>query len=103
MSIDYSAEYGIGYRVVAGPGIDEGLTEWDLEEYLYGLEGAGFSVFTTGCCLSGVYEGTYLVKDEPFEAGVDLTLCKILLDQEIDRLGLEVEGEFGLVGGLYIY
>ena len=104
MSIDYRANYGIGYKVCEGEGIaDTEALEDGLEEYIYCEAGDGFEGFSVGSAFTGVVDGDYLTIKDPLKNGLDLSEAKESLDKEIDRLGLETCGDFGIVGGLYIY
>ena len=103
MGIDYSANYGIGYEVSASEDIDEtDEMEDGLSEYLYCEREEGFDSFEIGSAYTGEIDGVYLIIKEPFKDGLDLTAAKERLDQEVKRLKLETDSEFGVVGGLYI-
>lgn len=104
MGVDYRASYGIGYKVHESEEIAETEELEDgLEEYLDCEAGGKFECFSTGNAFQGVVTGTYLTIRDPFKEGLDLTSAKKKLDEEVKRLKLETEGEFGSVGGLYIY
>lgn len=103
MGVEYNANYGIGYKVYESDVLtEEGWLEYGLSEYIETEEGEGFESFQVENAWTGNQDGVYLVLTDPFSYGLDLTKCKELLDSEVRRLQLEVEGEFGLVGGLYI-
>lgn len=103
MSVDYRANYGVGYKVTEG----DDLTEEDLEdgfnEYLECEIGEGFNNFEVGSGYSGNITGRFIVIREPLADGLDLTGAKERLDKEIERLKLDVEGGFGIVGGMYTF
>lgn len=98
MSVDYNANYGIGYEVEAIEEIKEGLTEY-LENEL----SLDFECFEVGSAWTGTIEGVYVTIVEPFKNGLNLTEAKELLDKELSRLKLKSCGEFNEVGGLYVY
>ena len=108
MGIDYRASSGIGYAVDESEELnnDEEMEEEledGLEEYIDYNCGEDFDCFGTGNGYSGDVTGIYLIIKEPFKDGLDLTAAKEKLDEEVKRLRLGAEGEFGVVGGLYIY
>ena len=104
MGIDYSANYGVGYEVEEGESIaDTEELEDGLIEYLYcEADSERFESFETGNAYSGEIDGVYLSIKTPFKDGLDLTSAKAELDKEVERLGLDVVGEFGEIGGLYV-
>lgn len=104
MSVDYRASYGIGYEVCETKEI-EGIEEMEdgLNEYLECEAGEGFYCFETGSAYSGEIDGVFLGIKDPFKDGLDLTAAKEKLDKEVERLGLGTEGDFGTIGGLYVY
>ena len=104
MSVDYCAYYGIGYKVSETDEItDTEDLEDGLEEYIDNECGEGFGCFVSGSAYSGVYDGIYLVIQNPFKDGLDLTAAKERLDKEVARLKLDSDGEFDVVGGLLVY
>lgn len=104
MSVNYDANYGIGYKVCESDMIS-GTAELEdgLHEYLCDKVGDGFEYFKVGDCYSGEMDGVFITIKEPFKNGLDLTQSKQMLDDEIKRLKLETDGEFNEVGGLYIW
>lgn len=103
MSVDYRASYGIGYKICKSEYIETEDLEDGLEEYIDCECGEGFECFVTGSAYSGDITGTYFGIKEPFKDGLDLTAAKEALDKEVERLKLETESEFGLIGGLYVF
>jgi len=103
MSIDYDANYGIGYGVYASEEIadtealDSGLGNY-IDEEIRG----GFEWFEAGNTYIGSIDGVFLTVTDPFKNGLDLTSVKAQLDAEIERLKLETSSEFGAVGGMYV-
>tara|TARA_R110000764_G_scaffold236092_1_gene330980 strand:- start:438 stop:752 length:315 start_codon:yes stop_codon:yes gene_type:complete len=103
MSVDYNSNYGIGYKACESEEIsDEEELEDGLIDYLYNEAGDNFDSFEVGSAWSGDIDGTYLIIKDPIKNGLDLTEAKTEIDAEIKRLKLDVESEFGVVGGLYI-
>jgi hypothetical protein len=104
MSVDYEANYGIGYKVCETEEIKE-IEEMEdgLNEYLECEAGEGFYCFETGNAYSGESDGVFLGIRDPFKDGLDLTSAKERLDKEVKRLKLDIDGDFGTIGGLYIY
>ena len=105
MGIDYSADFGIGYEVTEGDEIaDTEEMEDGIAEYLsYAELSDGFSYFETNDGYDTPTDGVYLVIDDPLKDGLDLTKAKERLDKELARLKLDPVGEFGPVGGMYVY
>lgn len=103
MSADYSANYGIGYKVCASEHLED-IDEMEdgLNEYIDGECEEEFESFEVGSAYTGEIDGVYLAIKFPFIDGLDLTAAKERTDKEVERLHLETEGEFGMVGGLYI-
>ena len=102
MSIDYNASFGIGYKVsVSGDIADSKELEDGLSEYLDGECGEEFDSFEVGSAYTGDIDFTCLtIKISDLE-GIDLSKAKSKLDEEVERLHLDVESEFGLFGGVY--
>ena len=105
MSVDHDANYGIGYQVVANEDLDDTEDLEDgLDEYIRENMGDGFEVFESG---AGSYTGddndVYIAISNPFKNTLDLSKAKQNLDNEVARLNLEPQGEFGLVGGLLVW
>ncbi len=104
MGVDYDANYGIGYKVTEGDGIDEDELEDGLIEYISENLGDDFEYFEVG---SGSYSGEtddcYIAIKRPFKDGLDLTDKKKDLDDELKRMKLEPIGEFNEVGGLNMW
>lgn len=103
MSIDYNSNFGIGYKVSANEEIFESeQLEDGLNDYLWNEAGDNFDQFEEGNAMCGDVDATYLIIKNPMKNGLDLTEVKAELDEEIKRLKLDVESEFGPVGGLYV-
>ena len=100
MSVDYAVNSGIGFEVVAGERVNVGQS---LEEYIYEEVLDGFSYFQEGNAYTGRVDCIFLVIDNPFKYGLDLTKVKGLLEEEVERLGLDIVGTLDVHGGLYIY
>ena len=103
MSVDYIAEYGIGYKVDAREGLTREQLKEGFEEYLSEAAGVRFGVFAVGSAYDDDDDEVFLVCKSPFKYGLDLSKAKADLDSEIVRLELDTENEFGLVGGLYVW
>lgn len=101
-----TAYYGIGYKVVESDEIPEEKLEDGLLEYLAEELGEDFEYFEVGSCQ---YTDTcepndvYIVLKKPFNRGLDLTKNKDKLDEELKRLKLLPDSEFGDVGGLLVW
>ncbi|MAE22031.1 MAG: hypothetical protein CMK92_06320 [Pseudomonas sp.] len=76
MSVDYEANYGLGFEVCATDDVCESDLEDGLNEYIYERISNGYDVFEVGSYYSGRIDGTYIVINEPFKNGLDLTLEK---------------------------
>ena len=104
MSVDYSANFGIGYKVCESDYLLESEELEDgLLEYLEGELGDEFECFETENAWSGDRDGVFVKIIDPFINGVNLTLVKEQLDCEMKRLKLDTCGSFGAVGGLNVY
>lgn len=107
MSIDYRAEYGIGYEVIESDDLledeNEDLLEDGLNEYIEMEAEVGFTSFETNQGYDTECDAVYLIVDNPLGKGLNLEQVKKELDEEVKRLRLEVVGDFGLVGGMYVY
>tara|TARA_R110000744_G_scaffold246942_1_gene363444 strand:+ start:12562 stop:12876 length:315 start_codon:yes stop_codon:yes gene_type:complete len=104
MSVDYKASFSIGYKVSASEDIAESEDlEYGLIDYLDCECGEEFDSFEAGCAFSGDIDFTCLIVRTPSIEGLDLSEVKSKLDAEVNRLGLDIESEFGLFGGVYCY
>mgnify|MGYP003630812987 CR=1 FL=1 len=104
MDIDYNANFGIGYKVSASEDIAESEELEDgLRDYLDCECGEEFDSFEVGNAWSGDIDFTCLIILTQNIEGLDLSEAKAKLDEEVERLGLDVESEFGLFGGVYCY
>lgn len=97
MSIEYSADFGIGYEIL------ETAEHEDLLDFIDCETGEEFECFEPGNSFTGEMDGVFLVIKEPFSKGANLTWAKDALDAEVKRLDLETCGDFGEVGGLSVY
>lgn len=102
MIIDFSSEYGVGYAVTESEEITEEDLEGGLAGYIHRNMGNNFESFKEVNAMIDDADATYLVIKNPFKNGLDLTEVKEELDNEIKRMNLQVDSEFGVVGGLYI-
>jgi hypothetical protein len=107
MGVDYTAKFGIGYKIKVAKEVVEDKYDGDTHEYLHDIIDNfvdGVTYFETG---SEVYGGDenewHLVVEEPFADGLDLTHIKACLDDIIESSDLERDSDFGVVGGLLIY
>jgi hypothetical protein len=104
MGVDYTANYGIGYKVIESDEIPEEELEDGLSEYLYKELGEDFECFEVGSeCYTGETNDVYIVLTKAFNSGLDLAKNKAKLDEELDRLKLLPDSEFGDVGGLLVW
>lgn len=109
MSVDYTANFGIGYKIKK---VSEDKLEkygGDFSEYLTDLLKnfvKGVTYFETGWSRyesSNESEEWFLTVEEPFVDGLDLTHIKACLDDIIDSTDLERDSDFGVVGGLLVW
>lgn len=101
MSIDYSANFGVGYKV-ALPSSTEAPHEF-MENALNSVETHKIGWFDTGNYYLPDNNEYFVVLIEPFKDGMEAFVRRALALKEIlQRCGLEVVGEFDVVGGLYI-
>ena len=109
MGIDVSFSYGIGYEVdfgetdVDGDPYEEETLDEGIHEYVYEVIGEGFATFGENDGYDTPITSAYIIKENPLDNGLDLTETKLLVEEEIKRLGLEPIGEFGVVGGMVTY
>lgn len=99
MGVYYTSIFGIGYKIA------EKVFEDDtcMDEYLDDMCNDKFKYFQTG---EGDYTGEsnewYVVLKNPFEKTLDLTDQKNELYNFLTDNGIEIIGDFGLKGGLYV-
>ncbi len=100
MGVDYSANFGIGYKVNVTTNNDETPLG-----YLECLIMPGLKFFETGQERYGGKAGQfYIVLAEPFKNGLDLSEPKKLIDKFIeDDPNLEKASTFGMVGGILVW
>ena len=104
MNIKNSAGFGVGYKIKTSeyPRSDYS----NFGEYITKI----LENFPNGISLFGVSSGLYgkndcnwyLIADNPFEIGLDLTHIKVCLDDIIDSSNLERDSEFGVIED-YVY
>jgi hypothetical protein len=102
MSVDYDANYGIGYQVDAEESLLEAF-DGPLIEYIDSELGSDFISFEVGSYMTGDITGTYVAIKDPFSDGLDLSSKKEKLDAELKRLNVQATGDFGQHGGLLIW
>ena len=101
MGVDYRAVFGLGYRIKVGGDIDErqnilDVLDEDLDSKLY-------RQFETGCLLEDQEIETFVVLRNPFRTGLSELIVKSnLLLYHLTEIGIEVDGEFDIHGGLRI-
>jgi hypothetical protein len=103
MNVKYSANFGVGYKIKPADGLSylseynnlKGYVEDILEDFPDGI-----SCIVTGDMKRFEY---YLIVDNPFEIGLEISHIKVCLDDVIDSSSLERDSEFGVVGGLLAY
>jgi len=106
LSVDYTANYGIGYKIKkASSEVLEDYWE-DMGVYINSIlqnfvDGVSYLQFGSSYEDDGVKYA--IIVDEPFADGLDLTHIKACLDDIIDSSDLERDSEFGVVGGLGIW
>ena len=93
MSIEYDANFGIGYKIVGDDTIFAVLDKLSTK-FVYYCIGDSFDSFQL--------EFIVIIKD-PFKNGYNLLLKKQELDDELLRLGIKPSGKFDVVGDLYIH
>lgn len=104
MGVDYNANFGIGVQVIRKDFDEdseyyEDFLGWIDEQ----LEGSEYSYFETGSSMYGGEENdVYVVLDEPFSEGLDLTKKAEDLKSFLQSKEIEYEGEVDIVGGLLI-
>ena len=101
MSVDYSANYGLGYEVIESNNISDSDIEDGLEEYLHINLDDSFVCFVCGCIYSSDMKVYVVLCSEDIDI-LDLVDKKTALYNELERLNVVIYGEFGLVGGLHI-
>lgn len=102
MGIDYSGNYGIGYKVIESDKIPEHDIENGLSEYIFDNLGQEYEYFEVGYeTYNDKPNDIYIVLKNPFENGLDLASKKAKLDKEIKRLKLLPDSKFGSFGGLH--
>ena len=101
MGVDYSANYGIGYKVNFGE-----LQKMDIDDpsdHLYEItyDDQRYAYFQVGSgCYTGEENEHYIVLKKP--ELFDLKNLKDDLDFFLKRHKIKADGEFGLHGGLEI-
>ena len=101
MGVDYSASYGIGYRIQE-PKLKKKYN--CVKEYFEEiLVGSKFVYFATGNELSNSNIEYYIVAQDNLNENTDLKSIKLELDSILNKNKIKSDGEFGLVGGLLIW
>lgn len=108
MSVDYSVKYGIGFEVSESNELLESedyleYYEEALDSYIFDELNEGYTTFYSGGEYSSEEDFTYIVIDDPFKFGLDLTKVKEALLEELSRLKVEPISDFSVVGCLHTY
>lgn len=114
MGVDYSGHYGVGYKV--RPFTEEELEEKELndgcgylietfQEYLDEfLDDEKYSYFEVGDSMySGEENDFYIEVLKPFDKGLNLFDKSMELKLHLKDLGIELESDFDIIGGLEVY
>lgn len=106
MGVDYSANFGIGFKLVRKEFEEGHEFEGDFHGYIdHKLEGTVYGYFSVGSEMYTDDENDfYVILDNPFENGIDGLRQKTneLIDF-LDGNDIEYDGEIDVVGGLEIY
>lgn len=103
MSVDYDANYGIGYEITASESLEADLED-GLREWLYNKEGKDFKIFEVGSYYDDDAMTIYLcISNNLIDESTDLQSAKNMVEQEANRLGVDVTGDFGIVGGILVW
>ena len=94
MSIEYDANFGIGYKIVGDDTIFAVLDKLSTQ-FAYYCIGDSFDS-------SELMEFIVVIK-KPFKNGYNLLIEKQALDAELSRLGIKPSSKFDVVGDLYIH
>lgn len=107
MGVDYSARFGLGFKVNFKEDIvneEYGEVEDEFEYLQWLAEGTDFRTFEIG---EGSYTGEqndmYVVLKDPFDKRDGLYTKELELKTFLDKNGICYEGEFDVVGGLHIW
>ena len=96
MGVDYTANFGIGFKIKKYDDFEE-LIEENLNNKYSWFE-AGDESYT------GIENEHYIVVKEPFKHGFNnLETVKNELESHLIDIGLAIDGDFGVVGGLLIW
>ena len=106
MSVNYRANYGIGYKVFPSDEIC-GLIDDDFDgcfgEYLYELDVDKYRWFEVGAAnYTGEENEHFVCIRDPLKYSLDLTKVKSELDEDLKRLKIDIGSEFKEIGGLLI-
>ena len=100
MGVDYTAKFGIGYKISDKVFEDDNC----MDEYLGEICDDRFDYFETGSSnYGGEANEWYLCLKYPFNDTLDLTYQKLMLDNFIQENNLEPISEFDIQGGLLIW
>ena len=99
MGVDFSGNYGIGFKVNPPENSDDPI--WDIEEIAEKFP-MQTSCFRVGDSYTGE-TSIYLCVDDPFFMGAYQANKVASFVHYVKQSELEVEGEIDVVGGLHIY
>ncbi len=107
MSIDYSANYGIGFQVTASAELEESeIYErfCDLLEYIeYHINTDFFDVFECGNAMMRNDMEYFVTIRDPDIYNVKENQYKEKILQALNEINVDTVGDFGLVGGYTIF
>lgn len=114
MGVDYSGNYGVGVqvsfenlkeRIIKECECEEEEVHWYYSEFIdFVLKDTSLLYFEVG---EGAYTGEqnkfYIVMDDPFKGGYDITEEVIEFEKKLKDIGFVLIGETDVVGGLEIH
>lgn len=105
MGVDYSAQFGIGVKVDRKEvkrvtGVKDCMYE-AMDELCSHIKGVSY-IEEGSECYSGEDNEYYVIFDNPFDEGYDLTNKVEWLDLQLRQIGLKKIGPIGVVGVLLI-
>lgn len=104
MGQDTSIGFGLGYGVDAKDSIIEDNPDCEIPYLIESVvDSADYLVQSINDGYDTEIEETFVYIKEPFKYGNDLTKVKQELLEYLDSVELIPYGEFGVVGGVYIY
>ena len=98
MEINYTAKFGVGYKIKVAKEVVGKKYNGDVSKYLQDIIknfSDGITYFDTLSFYGDEENDWYLTVVEPFVDGLDLTHIKVCLDDVIDSSDLERGSEFG--------